>query len=147
MPIAIGEVFNSIYDCYEMIENHLIDYIRMTVSHSGGLTHMRKIAALAEVHHVRTGCHGPTDISPVAMAACLHFGISVPNFGIQEYMIQGDETLEIFDAEYTFKEGLVHLPEKPGLGVDYDEDRAAKHPYVRAYLPVNRREDGSMWNW
>ncbi|MEM7622279.1 MAG: D-mannonate dehydratase ManD, partial [Planctomycetota bacterium] len=58
-PIAIGEVFNSIHDCRLLIEEQLIDYIRMTVSHGGGLTHMRKVAALAEVHQVRTGCHGP----------------------------------------------------------------------------------------
>ncbi|MEM7755759.1 MAG: D-mannonate dehydratase ManD [Planctomycetota bacterium] len=146
-PIAIGEVFNTIYDAQTLITEQLIDYIRMTVSHSGGLTHMRKIAALAEVYQVRTGCHGPTDISPVAMAACLHFGMWVPNFGIQEYMLQTEETMAIFDAEFKFDAGMVTPPEKPGLGVDYDEDRAAKHEYVRAYLPVNRREDGSMWNW
>jgi mannonate dehydratase len=77
-PLAIGEVFNTIYDCQTIITEQLIDYIRMTVSHSGGLTHMRKIAALAELYHVRTGCHGPTDISPVAMSACLHFGAVGP---------------------------------------------------------------------
>ncbi|MEL7473407.1 MAG: enolase C-terminal domain-like protein, partial [Planctomycetota bacterium] len=124
-----------------------IDYIRMTVTHSGGLTAMRKIAALGEIYHVRTGCHGPTDISPAGMAACLHFDMWAPNFGIQEYMIQADETLEIFDAEFKFDDGYVVLPDRPGLGVDYDETRAEKHPYVRAYLPVNRREDGSMWHW
>jgi mannonate dehydratase len=146
-PIAIGEVFNSIYDCQTLITEQLIDYIRMTVSHSGGLTHLRKVAALAEVYQVRTGCHGPTDISPVAMSACLHFGTWAPNFGIQEYMLQAEETMEIFGAEFPFRDGYVTAPEKPGLGVEYDEERAAKHPYVRAYLPVNRREDGSMWNW
>ena len=146
-PIAIGEVFNSIYDCNNLITEQLIDYIRMTVSHSGGLTPMRKIAALGEVYQVRTGCHGPTDISPVAMAACLHFGLWAPNFGIQEYMLQSDETMAVFDAEFPFAEGYVSPPEKPGLGVDYDEELAEKYPYTRAYLPVNRKEDGSMWNW
>lgn len=146
-PIAIGEVFNSIHDCRTLIEEQLIDYIRMTVSHGGGLTHMRKVAALGEIHHVRTGCHGPTDISPVAMAACLHFGLWVPNLGIQEYMLQSDETMEVFDAEFKFSEGYVNPPEKPGLGVDYDVQLAAKFPYKRAYLPVNRLEDGSMWHW
>lgn len=146
-PIAIGEVFNSIYDCQTLITEQLIDYIRMTVSHSGGLTPMRKIAALAEVYHVRTGCHGPTDISPVAMSACLHFGLWVPNFGIQEYMLQSDETMAVFGAEYSFADGMVNPSEKPGLGVEYDEQLAEKYPYKRAYLPVNRREDGGMWNW
>ena len=146
-PIAIGEVFNTIYDCERILSQGLIDFIRMTVSHSGGLSHMRKIAALAEVHHVRTGCHGPTDISPVAMAACLHFGVSVHNFGIQEYMLQSEETNAVFRSEFHFENGLVNPPEKPGLGVDYDESLAEKYPYKRAYLPVNRLEDGAMWNW
>ena len=85
-PIAVGEVFNTIYDCAQLIEEELIDYIRMTVVHGGGISHLRKIAALAELHHVRTGSHGATDLSPVAMAAALHFDLSVHNFGIQEYM-------------------------------------------------------------
>jgi L-alanine-DL-glutamate epimerase-like enolase superfamily enzyme len=57
----------------------------MTIVHGGGITPLKKIAALAEIYHVRTGCHGATDLSPVAMAAALHFDISVSNFGIQEY--------------------------------------------------------------
>src|SRR5439155_12619090 len=79
-PIAVGEVFNVIHDCTQLIEEELIDYIRMTVVHGGGISHLRKVAALAEIHHVRTGSHGATDLSPVAMAAALHFDISVHNF-------------------------------------------------------------------
>src|SRR5262249_26876822 len=82
-PIAVGEVFNAIWDAHILITEQLIDYIRMTVVHSGGLTHLKKIASLAEIYHVRTGSHGATDLSPVAMAAALHFDISVNNFGIQ----------------------------------------------------------------
>ena len=62
-------MFNSIYDCHQLIEEQLIDYIRTTVTHAGGISHLRKIAALAELHHVRTGSHGATDLSPVCMAA------------------------------------------------------------------------------
>jgi mannonate dehydratase len=71
-PIAVGEVFNSIHDAQQLIQEQLIDYIRSTVVHAGGLTHLRRIANLAELHHVRTGCHGATDLSPVCMAAALH---------------------------------------------------------------------------
>ena len=86
-PIAIGEVFNSIHDCREiLIENQLIDYIRTSVVHAGGITQLRKIAVLAELYQVRTGCHGATDLSPVCLGAALHFDLWVPNFGIQEYM-------------------------------------------------------------
>src|SRR5919198_176819 len=109
-PLAVGEVFNSVYDCKDLIQNQLIDYVRATVVHAGGITHLRRIAALAELYQVRTGCHGATDLSPVCMGAALNFDLWVPNFGIHEAL-------------------------------------AAKSPYSRAYLPVNRLEDGTMWDW
>lgn len=146
-PLAVGEIFNSVWDCKALIENRLIDYIRATVLHAGGITHMRQIAALAELYQVRTGCHGATDLSPVTMAAALHFGLSIPNFGIQEYMRHTDETDAVFPHAYSLTDGLMHPGDTPGLGVDIDEARAETHPYARAYLPVNRLEDGTMWSW
>lgn len=146
-PIAVGEVFNTIYDCAQLIEEELIDYIRMTVVHGGGITHLKKIAALAELHHVRTGSHGATDLSPVAMAAALHFDLSVHNFGIQEYMRHTEETDRVFPHAYSFQGGAMHPGDAPGLGVDLDEALAATYPYERAYLPVNRRTDGTVHSW
>jgi len=146
-PLAVGEVFNSIWDCKQLIEEQLIDYIRATVVHAGGITHLRRIAALADLNNVRTGCHGATDLSPVSMAAALHFGLSIPNFGIQEYMRHTAETDAVFPHAYSFSEGLMHPGETPGLGVEIDEALAAKHEYSRAYLPVNRLEDGTMYHW
>ena len=146
-PLAVGEIFNSIWDAKTLIEEQLIDYIRATVVHAGGLTHLRRIAAFADLYNVRTGCHGATDLSPVAMAAALHFDLSVPNFGIQEYMRHTAETDAVFPHAYSFSDGSLHPGEAPGLGVDVDEALAAKYPYRRAYLPVNRLEDGSMFNW
>jgi mannonate dehydratase len=146
-PLAVGEVFNSIYDCQTLIEEQLIDYIRTTVVHAGGITHLRKIANLAEMYHVRTGSHGATDLSPVCMAAALHFDLSVHNFGIQEYMRHTAETDAVFPHSYTFENGYMHPGEAPGLGVDIDESLAARYPYQRAYLPINRKIDGTMHNW
>jgi mannonate dehydratase len=146
-PLAVGEIFNSIWDCKGLIENQLIDYIRATVVHAGGLTHLRRIAALADLYQVRTGCHGATDLSPVTMAAALHFDISVPNFGVQEYMRHTPETDAVFAHAYSFENGLMHPGDKPGLGVDLDEVLAAKYEYKRAFLPVNRLEDGTMFSW
>src|SRR3546814_10831569 len=85
-PLAVGEIFSSVWDCKHLIENRLIDYIRATVLHAGGIPHMRQIASLADLHQFRTGCHGETELSPVTMAAALHLGLAIPNFGIQEYM-------------------------------------------------------------
>src|SRR3954464_531775 len=146
-PLAVGEIFNSVWDCKQLIEEQLIDYIRATVVHAGGITHLRRIASFADMHNVRTGCHGATDLSPVCMAAALHFDLSVPNFGIQEYMRHSEETDAVFPHAYSFADGLMHPGEAPGLGVDLDEGLAAKYPYRRAYLPVNRLEDGTMYNW
>ena len=146
-PLAVGEIFNSIHDCRELIENQLIDYIRATVVHAGGISHLRKIANLADLYQVRTGCHGATDLSPVCMAAALHFDLSVPNFGVQEYMRHTPETDAVFPHAYTFADGAMHPGEAPGLGVDIDEELAAKYEYNRAFLPVNRLEDGTMFNW
>jgi mannonate dehydratase len=146
-PLAVGEVFSGIHECRQLIQEQLIDYIRCAVVHAGGLSHLRKIAHLAELYHVRTGCHGATDLSPVTMAAALHFDLSVHNFGIQEYMRHNEETDQVFPHAYRFAEGYMHPGEAPGLGVDIDEALAARHPYQRAYLPVNRKEDGTLHSW
>ncbi|MBF8184347.1 D-galactonate dehydratase family protein [Nonomuraea sp. K274] len=146
-PIAVGEVFNSIWDCEQLIREQLIDYIRATVVHAGGITHLRRIFDLAALHHVRTGSHGATDLSPVCMSAALHLDIAVPNFGIQEYMRHTEATDEVFPHGYRFADGYLHPSEEPGLGVDIDEKLAARYPYEPAYLPVNRLTDGSMHHW
>ena len=146
-PLAVGEVFNSIWDCKQLIEEQLIDYVRATVVHAGGITHLRRIASLADLYGVRTGCHGATDLSPVCMAAALHFNLSIPNFGIQEYMRHTEATDEVFPHAYRFAAGALHPGNEPGLGVNIDEALAAKYPYARAYLPVNRLADGSMTDW
>jgi mannonate dehydratase len=146
-PLAVGEVFNSIYDCHQLIQEQLVDYIRTTVVHAGGISQLRKIAALAEIYHVRTGAHGATDLSPVCMAAALHFDISVHNFGIQEYMRHTLETDAVFPHAYFYEDGTMYPGDKPGLGVDIDEALAATYPYDRAYLPVNRKLDGTIHSW
>src|SRR5688572_9903737 len=147
IPIAVGEVFNSIHDCHQLITEQLIDFIRMTVVHGGGISQLRRVAALADLYHVRTGCHGATDLSPVCMAAALHFGLSVHNFGIQEHMPHAAETDRVFPHQYTYQDGFMHPGEGPGLGVEIDETLAAQYPYDPAYLPVNRKLDGTLHSW
>ena len=146
-PLAVGEVFNTIWDCKDLIQNQLIDYIRCTVVRAGGITHLRRIADLAALYQIKTGSHGATDLSPVTMGAALHFDSWVPNFGIQEYMRHTPETDAVFPHAYSFARGLLYPGETPGHGVDIEEAEAAKYPYKPAYLPVARLEDGTMWNW
>jgi len=148
IPLATGEVFNSIWDCKALIEQQHIDYIRTTLTHAGGITHLRRIADLAALYQVRTGCHGATDLSPVCMGAALHFDTWVPNFGIQEYMPHSELMLSVFPHDWRFERGYLHCGESPGHGVQIDEALAARYPYQRAYLPVNRlQRDGTLWDW
>ncbi|MFF1838196.1 D-mannonate dehydratase ManD [Streptomyces sp. NPDC058231] len=146
-PIAVGEVFNSIWDCQQLITERLIDYIRVSVSHAGGITHLRRIFNLAELYQVRTGSHGATDLSPVSLSAAVHLDVTVPNFGIQEYMEHSPLTHEVFHTSYEFHEGALHPSPVPGLGVELDEEAAARFPYNPKYLPVGRRTDGSVHDW
>jgi mannonate dehydratase len=146
-PLAVGEVFNSIWDCKDLIQEQLIDYIRTSVVGVGGVTHLRRIADFAALWQVRTGSHGATDLSPVTMGAALHFDSWVPNFGIQEYMRHTPETDEVFPHDYRFEAGFLHPGDSPGHGVDIDEALAARFPYEPRQLPVARLTDGTMWNW
>ncbi|MHB1171927.1 MAG: D-mannonate dehydratase ManD [Lacisediminihabitans sp.] len=146
-PLAIGEVFNTIWDYRELFEEQLIDYVRSSITHAGGITALRRIFDYAAVYQIKSGVHGPTDVSPVGLAAAIHLGIAIPNFGIQEYMRHSDTTHEVFRPSYTFENGRLRPGETPGLGVDYDDVVADAHPYEAAYLPVNRLLDGSMHDW
>ncbi|MEV6839737.1 D-mannonate dehydratase ManD [Streptomyces sp. NPDC051133] len=146
-PLAIGEVFNSLYDYTTLLSERLIDYVRSAVTHTGGVTAMKKLLDLAAVYGVRSGMHGPTDISPVGMAAALHLDLAVHNFGIQEYMRHSERTLEVFRTSYRFEEGLLHPSDTPGLGVDLDLEAARHFPYQQAYLPVSRLHDGTVHDW
>ncbi|GAA2722976.1 D-mannonate dehydratase ManD [Cellulomonas aerilata] len=146
-PIAVGEVLNSIWDVQHLITNQLIDYVRTTVVHAGGITHLRRIFDLAALYGVRTGSHGATDLSPVTLAAAVHLDLTVPNFGIQEYMEHAPETMEVFRSAVRLTDGMLDVGEVPGLGVEYDEKAAERFPYEPRYLPVARRLDGSVHDW
>ena len=98
-----------------------------TVVRAGGISHLRKIATFAEIYQVRTGSHGATDLSPVCMAAALHFDLSVHNFGVQEYMRHTAETDLVFPHAYSFKDGFMHPGDKPGLGIEIDEAKVRKY--------------------
>ncbi|HVY52058.1 MAG TPA: D-mannonate dehydratase ManD [Devosia sp.] len=146
-PLAVGEVFNSIWDANVLVTERLIDYLRATIVHAGGITHMRRIADLCGLYNVRTGFHGAADLSPVTMGAALHFGRWAPNFGIQEYAVHPEQAREVFSWDWSYRDGDLYCGETPGHGVSFDEKAAAKFPYERSYLDVNRLKDGTMWDW
>jgi mannonate dehydratase len=146
-PLAVGEVMNSIWDFRELIQNQLIDYVRASVTHTGGITGLRRIFDFAAMYQVKSGSHGPTDISPVGMAAALHLDLAIHNFGIQEFMEHQPVTAEVFRSGYVFEGGTLHPGDSPGLGVDYDDDAATRFPYSAAYLPTARLVDGTVHDW
>ncbi len=148
-PIAVGEIFNSIWDCKTLIEEQLVDYIRATVCHAGGITHLRRIADFASLYQIKMGAHGPSDISPAGMAAGLHLGMWIPNFGIQEFMGYSEKMLSVFNVNWTFEDGYLHPGFKPGLGVDFIEDEAAKYLISRSFTnsSLNRRDSLELVSW
>ncbi len=147
IPLATGEVFNTVYNYTALFTEQLIDYFRTPINHGGGITHLLKIASFAAVYHIKSGFHGATDLSPVNMAAALHFDMAINNFGIQEYMPHQPVVNDVFKTNYYFKQGYLYLRDSPGLGVDIDEKAAKKYPFKKAYLPVSRKTNGTMFNW
>jgi mannonate dehydratase len=147
IPLAIGEVFNTVWDGQQLITERLIDYIRTCVVDAGGISHVRRIFGLAELYQVAAAPHGPSDVSPITLAASVHIGMATHNFAIQEFMGHPELADEAFPHAYFYRDGHLHPGEAPGLGVELDEDLAARHPYQRAYLPVARLADGSLKDW
>ena len=147
-PIAMGELWNSPHEVIPMIQDRLIDFIRIHMSQIGGITRAKKIAAMGELYSVRTAWHGPGDTSPVGHAANMMLNLNAHNFGIQEAAIPGDRTREMFPGMPTLKDGMMWSNGQPGLGIDVDEKMAAKFPFKEREFggawDTVRRADGSM---
>jgi mannonate dehydratase len=140
-PIAQGELFNHPFEWRTLIAERLIDYIRVHLSQIGGITPGRKLQLFAEQFGVRTAWHGPGDMSPLAHAANIHIDLASRNFGVQEwsgteppnFVIQKlsgprNALLDVFPGLPECRRGFVYANEQPGLGVDLNENEAAKYP-------------------
>lgn len=127
-PIAVGELFNSPHEWTALIQNRLIDFIRMHISQMGGLTPARNVSIFANMYGVRTAWHGPEDTSPVGHAVNLHLDVWHPNFGIQEWYRPSELDYEMFPGLPVIENGYLYPNDQPGLGIDIDEDLAAKYP-------------------
>lgn len=150
-PQAMGELFTSPHEWLPLIQERLIDYIRVRVSKGGGISACRKIAALAEVYGVRTAWQEGGDNDPVNQAAAMHLDMAIWNFGIQEENSFREEELEAFPGHALLRDGHLYANERPGLGIDIDEEKAAKllrasdtaSVYHRPY-PIDRKADGTI---
>lgn len=146
-PLAIGEVFNSIWDIQTLIQEQLIDYVRMSVTHGGGITALKRIFEYAGMFQIRSGVHGPEDVSPIGLTAALHLGLAIHNFGIQEFAPYSQPALDVFRPEFEYKDGSLRPSDAAGLGVSFDEALASTYVYETSYLPVNRLADGTVHDW
>ena len=145
-PLAMGEVYTGAWEGLQLITEHLIDYVRHDIAHVGGITTLRKVAALCEPYGIETAFHGPGNISPISHMAHCHVSYSVPNFGIQEFAVSwGEGVRAVFSASPVFDEGYITIHDKPGLGIDVNEEEARKRPYKRRLRPTIRRADDTPW--
>lgn len=127
-PLAMGELFNNPREWQPLIAEKLIDFVRMHISQMGGITPARNVAIFANMYGIRTAWHGPSDVSPVGHAANLHLDVWAPNFGIQEWCRFPDLVYEMFPGTPEVRGGYMYPNKEPGLGIDLDEELAAKYP-------------------
>lgn len=143
-PVGNGERFTTIWEFRELLEAGGPQYVRPDVGLAGGLTHCKKIAAIAEAYHSAVVTHN--FLGPLITAASLHLDASIPNFITQEYT-KADESSDfaVFKVAYQREGGYIPIPEAPGLGIKLDDSLIAETPYQ----PMNTgttplREDGSV---
>lgn len=146
-PLAVGEVLNSAFDYLTLISEQLIDFVRSSVTHAGGITGLRRILDFAALYQIRSGMHGPADISPIGMAAAGHLALAIHNFGVQEYIAQSASVHDVFPSTHEFRNGNIHVSDHVGLGAWIDETAAAGFPYERSFLPINQLADASVHDW
>lgn len=143
-PVGNGERLTTIWEFRELLEAGGPQYVRPDLGLAGGLTHCKKIAAIAEAYHSAVVTHN--FLGPLITAASLHLDASIPNFITQEYT-KADESSDfaVFKVAYQREGGYIPIPEAPGLGIELDDSLIAETPY----RPMNTgttplREDGSV---
>jgi mannonate dehydratase len=127
-PLAMGELFNHPLEWRTVVERRLVDFVRMHVSQMGGITPARKVADLAHAYGIRTAWHGPGDTSPVGHAANLHLDLWSPAFGVQEWYQPTEVEYEMFPGLPVVEDGYLYANDRPGLGIDIDEQLARSFP-------------------
>jgi galactonate dehydratase len=154
IPIATGERLFTKYDFKRLLAIGGVDIVQPDLSHAGGLTECKKIAAMAEAHDVALAPHCP--LGPVALASCLNLDATCYNAAIQEQSIgihynEGRSVLDyaLNPEDFKFVNGFVSLPQKPGLGVEVnkalvEEEGQTPHSWKN---PAWRHEDGSVAEW
>ena len=144
IPIATGERFHSIHEFEMLLKRGAVQYVRPDVCMAGGITHCKKIAAIAEANYVGVIPHNP--LSPVSTAACLQIAASIPNFTIQEYPVGEDKPpkSEIVRNQLKVENGFLLIPDSPGIGIELADDAVEKFPPVSIDVNTRLHKDGSV---
>jgi galactonate dehydratase len=146
IPIATGERIHTIYEFEELLSRNAVQYVRPDVCLAGGISHCKKIAALAEARHVGVVPHNP--LSPVSTAACVQLDACIPNFALQEYPHSMSEAAprgnELVKVPLKLESGCLLVPERPGIGVELDDSALERFPVVTRTLATRLRYDGSV---
>jgi galactonate dehydratase len=144
IPIATGERLHTIFEFEMLLRRGAVQFVRPDVCMAGGLTHCKKIAALAEAHHVGVVPHNP--LSPVSTAACVQLAACIPNFALQEYPLGEDRSpkSEIVKSSLRLENGFLVVPDAPGIGVELAEDARERHPYRPRAVRTRLHVDGSV---
>lgn len=153
-PIATGERLFTRWDFKKIFEQGAVNIIQPDLSHAGGILECKKIAAMAEAYDVAVAPHCP--LGPIALASCIQLDACTPNAIIQEQSLgihynQGNDLMDFLKDPrvFEYKDGYVGLPDKPGLGIDIDEDKVREldrigHDWKN---PVWRNQDGTIAEW
>ena len=144
IPIATGERLHSIHEFEMLLSRGAVQYVRPDVCLAGGLSHSKKIAAIAEAHYAGVVPHNP--LSPVSTAACLQLAACIPNFAIQEYPTGEHEPpkSEIVKTPLRLENGFLRIPDAPGIGIELAEDAQRRYPPVPREVETRLHLDGSV---
>ena len=137
VPLATGERLFTKWGYRELLERQCVDFVQPDVCHDGGILETLKIAAMAETHYVRVAPHNPN--GPVATAASLQLAACLSSFAILEYLPNDPWRDQVVTTPLEIVDGYVAVPDRPGLGIELDEEGIAALPYqARDYR-------GSFW--
>ena len=146
IPIATGERLHTMYEFEMLLERDAVQYIRPDVCLAGGLTHCKKIAALAEARHVGVVPHNP--LSPVNTAACLQLAASIPNFTIQEYPFMAGEGRapgqHMLKDNFVVEDGFIRIPDRPGIGIEFEDGVLEDAEFEPRSVITRLHHDGSI---